>query len=77
MSHMNENIEQIWQEALGVQVAPDTNFFEAGGHSFLAMRVIARIGDRCGFQVDLATLIDNPRLSDFLTEISVQQDRSD
>nr|WP_272926219.1 AMP-binding protein [Streptomyces sp. SID8379] len=56
----------IWTDLLGA-TGPDTGFLEAGGHSVLAARLIARIGTETGAALSLAGLIrDNPSLTDLV-----------
>jgi amino acid adenylation domain-containing protein len=50
----------IWREILGVaDLGIDDNFFDAGGHSLLAVRLMARINERFGRHLALATLFDH------------------
>lgn len=52
-------VEQIWCEALGVpSVEPDDNFFDLGGDSLIAARVVTAIGERCHIKVSVAELWD-------------------
>jgi acyl carrier protein len=45
-------LAEIWQTVLGIErVSADANFFDVGGHSLLAMRVLARIEERFGVRV--------------------------
>jgi amino acid adenylation domain-containing protein len=49
---IQEIVAATWEKALEVQgVGPETNFFEAGGHSLLAAQVVSRL--RQVFQIDL------------------------
>jgi len=51
----------LWREVLEVpDVRLDDDFFHVGGHSFLAVRMIAEINERLGVQVPLSTLFRNP-----------------
>jgi amino acid adenylation domain-containing protein len=48
---------RIWQEVLGVpRVGVRDNFFEAGGHSLLAVRLMAQIRQRFGRELPLSIL---------------------
>jgi phthiocerol/phenolphthiocerol synthesis type-I polyketide synthase E len=52
-------VEQIWCEALGVNsVEPHDNFFDLGGDSLIAARVVTVIGQRCDIKVSVAELWD-------------------
>jgi len=52
VTEIEENLAGIWKELLGIQrMGRQDNFFEAGGHSALAMQLVARV--RKLFKVDL------------------------
>jgi aryl carrier-like protein len=50
----------VWSELLGSAVGPDDNFFERGGHSLLAIQMLARLEDDLGVDATVATLYRNP-----------------
>lgn len=50
----------IWSEQLGVAVGPDDDFFDLGGHSLVAVHLLARIEDRFGVTLPLAAVMDAP-----------------
>ncbi|MBM2804326.1 MAG: non-ribosomal peptide synthetase, partial [Deltaproteobacteria bacterium] len=52
---------KIFADLLGrASVSIDENFFRIGGHSLLAARAAARIGDAFGVNLDLSTFLENP-----------------
>jgi hypothetical protein len=52
---------EIFAELLGrSDVDVDEDFFRIGGHSLLAARAAARIGDAFGVNLDLSTFLENP-----------------
>lgn len=54
---MQQQLRQIWEELLGVwPIGIKDNFFDLGGNSFLAARLIQRIEQACGKDIPLATL---------------------
>lgn len=54
----------IWRDMLGVDgLGVDDNFFDAGGHSLLAVRTFARVERVFGARLPLATLIAAPTVS--------------
>jgi amino acid adenylation domain-containing protein len=53
----------LWSDLLGVQtIAPADNFFEIGGHSLLAARMLAQVRAIFGRSVPLAAFFANPTL---------------
>jgi amino acid adenylation domain-containing protein len=52
---------EIFVKLLGCsEVGIEENFFRIGGHSLLAARAAARIGDAFGVNLDLSTFLENP-----------------
>jgi len=48
---------EIWEELLGVEgLAPTRGFFELGGNSLLALRLVAQVNKRLGSRLQVATL---------------------
>ncbi len=59
-------LEKIWSDALGLkQVGILENFFEIGGHSLQAMRVIAEVQRRFGKSLPIASLFTAPTILQF------------
>jgi acyl carrier protein len=55
----------IWQSVLGGAVSATDSFFELGGDSFTALRVLARIRDELGCDIAVADLLDYPEFEEF------------
>ena len=56
---------QIWEELLGISpIAVTDNFFDAGGHSLLAVRLMARVERWTGQRIPLATLLAGPTIAE-------------
>ncbi|MEX2600595.1 MAG: amino acid adenylation domain-containing protein [Balneolaceae bacterium] len=60
----------IWQELLDdPSVGHDDNFFDAGGHSLIAVRLMAAIGVEFGRHLPLATLFQNPTVAQLARQL--------
>ena len=67
---LEELIVEVWQEVLQVeQLGILDNFFDAGGHSLLAIQVIARLRNELDLDVPIRTLFDHPTILHFAEEI--------
>jgi thioesterase domain-containing protein len=53
----------IWEQVLGSRPSrPDADFFDEGGHSLLAARLLARIHDEFGKRIPLAAFLQSPTI---------------
>jgi len=71
-------VATIWSDVLEVpedEIGKETHFFEIGGHSLSATRVIARIKERLGLEIGLSQVFERPRL-DQIAEV-LDQVRAD
>ncbi|MBW3655446.1 MAG: amino acid adenylation domain-containing protein, partial [Gemmatimonadetes bacterium] len=58
-------LAEIWSEVLGVErVGRGDDFFELGGHSLLVVRVISRIQQVLGAEVEIGVLFERPVLKE-------------
>ncbi|MBD2344914.1 non-ribosomal peptide synthetase [Anabaena subtropica] len=54
---------KLWENLLNHnQIGVTDNFFDLGGHSFLAVRLMAQIQDKFGHNLALSTLFENPTI---------------
>ncbi len=64
-------IANIWQELLpDTSINENSHFFDSGGHSLLAMRMIAQTEKALGFGIALPLLINHPILQDFAAALT-------
>ena len=72
-SPLLQTIAEVWAEVLDVDEVPDgAGFFEMGGHSLLAIRVMARLRDRLGVDLALVELFTNPTIETFAAVVAEQ-----
>ncbi|MGF1481220.1 MAG: amino acid adenylation domain-containing protein, partial [Cyanophyceae cyanobacterium] len=57
-----EALATIWREVLGREVGLYDSFFDVGGHSLLAIRLMARVEQHFAKKLPLATLFQNPTI---------------
>jgi amino acid adenylation domain-containing protein len=68
-------LARLWSELLKIDhVGRHDNFFDLGGHSFAALRLIARVATTFGVKIGVAALFASPTLREFAVRIS-QSDR--
>ncbi|MBD8900627.1 phosphopantetheine-binding protein, partial [Rhodanobacter sp. DHG33] len=61
---IEQTLATLWTELLGLQqVSRHDNFFEVGGHSLIAVRLLSRLAQTVGVTVSLASLFAHPSLA--------------
>ena len=71
---LESTIANIWEEILGVKVvASDHDFFELGGTSLHAARVVTKTRAAFGVKLSAQTLFEHPTLAGFAAEVSSAQ----
>jgi len=65
------SLGKTWENLLNINpIGVTDNFFDLGGHSFLAVRLMAQIHDRFGHNLPLSTLFENPTIEKLATIVS-------
>jgi amino acid adenylation domain-containing protein len=69
-SDVEKELAAIWMEVLEVPVVGiDDNFFDLGGHSILAIRVLARIKESFGIELSQAAFFQSPTLAELVARM--------
>ncbi|RCJ27418.1 non-ribosomal peptide synthetase [Nostoc sp. ATCC 43529] len=65
------SLVKLWENLLNTTpIGVTDNFFNLGGHSFLAVRLMAQIQDRFGHNLSLSTLFENPTIEKLAAIVS-------
>ena len=65
-----ERIAEVWREVLGVdRVGVHDNFFDLGGHSIVAVRLISRLREVFGISLRLRTVFDGPTVGELAAHV--------
>ena len=65
---------RIWEEVLGVRpIGIDDNFFNLGGHSLAATRVVSRVIQQFQIDIPLQSLFQSPTVADMAAVITAHQ----
>lgn len=65
---VEDQVTRVWKEILGQLPSGErTHFFDVGGQSLAAMRMINRLRQNWGVTVPMRLIFDHPVLADFAT----------
>jgi acyl carrier protein len=65
-----EKLVQLWREVLGKEkIGVKDSFFDIGGHSLKAVRVLLKIYERFDTEIDLTTFFNGPTIESLAIEI--------
>ncbi|MEA5602478.1 amino acid adenylation domain-containing protein [Nostoc sp. UHCC 0252] len=65
------SLVKLWENILNTNpIGVTDSFFDLGGHSFLAVRLMAQIHDRFEHNLPLSTLFENPTIEQLATIVS-------
>jgi acyl carrier protein len=67
---------RLWEEVLERRsLDPDASFFDSGGHSLAAMRVIARVQETFTVDIPVRVLFEAPTLAAFTRAVAERRDQ--
>jgi acyl-coenzyme A synthetase/AMP-(fatty) acid ligase/acyl carrier protein len=67
---LEARVTAIWAEVLGLAVvAPDANFFDLGGHSLIAVKVVNRIREIIDIEVSVRLLFEYPSVASLTRQL--------
>jgi acyl carrier protein len=70
VGELEEALAEIWSEVLGVErVGRQDQFFELGGHSLLVVRVVSRVRQLLGVDLELGAVFEHPVLASLAERI--------
>lgn len=73
-NEIEEVLVEIWQEVIGLdRVGVEDNFFEIGGHSIKAVKVVSRVQRQLDVRIDMAKLFHDPTIAELAIEVANQQ----
>jgi non-ribosomal peptide synthetase len=69
-SALHRTIAGVWKAMLGQECAPETDFFQSGGTSVLAMRMSAAVAEATGVAIGVVEAFRYRRLSAYTRRVS-------
>ncbi|MFF8619216.1 phosphopantetheine-binding protein [Streptomyces sp. NPDC015350] len=74
---VRNTIFRIWAEVLGVEPDACDDFFLAGGHSLLAIQMIAELENTLGVELTVRDVLDNPEIDGFCAFVMERAQRQE
>ncbi|MYM91842.1 hypothetical protein GTP91_32285, partial [Rugamonas sp. FT82W] len=75
LSPSEARVAAVWADHLrGGAPGPDTNFFELGGDSMLALQILNRLQDDFGVALQLGVFLSNPTIANLARTIDAAGD---
>jgi acyl carrier protein len=77
-SELEQTIATAWQEHLGVaRVGRDDKFFELGGNSLLALRIVSRLKKELGIRVPVISVFEGASVRGMAELLSAEKSNED
>ena len=68
---IEEALAHIWSECLAIEpIGAKDNFFDFGGHSLIATRILTRVRSELGVEMSLTNLFEKPTIAEMAQHIS-------
>lgn len=68
-------VANVWRQVLGAEsIGRDANFFDLGGHSLKAAKILSRIEGELGVRLPMRSLFDHPTVAGISTEVERVRD---
>jgi len=74
LSAFEQEIVKIFQEVLGSELSINDNFFEVGGDSLKALRVMAKINEKYAKKLQLSSLFEYQQIEEFASYLQNDQE---
>jgi hypothetical protein len=76
MTDVERQLAQIWEEVLGVRpIGIHDNFFDLGGHSLAAARVVTRVLKKFQSDLPVKTLFDSPAIAEMAVVVAAHRSK--
>ena len=78
-SDCEKMIASIWASELGISeddITMQFDFFENGGHSLIAQRMISRLSEELGTDIEITSIYYHPVFEDFAKEVHFNKDEN-
>ena len=70
-TEVEADVGAIWREVLALdEIGLDHDFFDVGGHSLAALKVVAEVGERFGVELPADAIFDAPTLEEFASLVA-------
>jgi acyl-coenzyme A synthetase/AMP-(fatty) acid ligase/aryl carrier-like protein len=77
-TEIEAELSNIWQEVLGLRrLSVQDNFFDLGGHSLMAMQIVARIRKVFNVELSLRMLFESPTIAGMAEWVALLRDTED
>ena len=76
-NEVEKSLVEIWEEVLDVRpIGIHDNFFDLGGHSLTATRVVSRLVNQFQLEIPLQSLFELPTVADMAAVITANQGKA-